>query len=404
MLELEFSVINEPTPKLRSLVEEFQATHRVHVHFRVMDWDTAWPELVTMALHGTGPDVSVVGSTWGSTLASMNALRPFTPREVAALGGATAFLPALWQSATPVNELDVWTVPWTAYTYLIAYRRDLLHQAGLDEAAALCSAAALHQTLQRLQTVELELPWIVPTVVPPVEFVHLTASWIWGAGGDIVDARGRRVLFDQPPALAGLRAFFELYRHLPPAARQLTGDRASLAIELIAQERTALMIVGTEAVPTILGESSLSPTVRANLGYAALPGVPWVGGNNLVIWRHTQASLERERAAVALVTFLTSRPAQIAYCDAGEFLPARRDALANLPFAAAPIATVIRQILETGRPYVSISLWSIVEHQLGTALARLAADLLADPTADVTALLRRVLDPLAQRLNVTLGS
>ena len=89
-ISLNFSLIGPPSQKLPELLGEFQNRHTIKVNLLSMSWENAWPNLLTQALYGKGAGVSHIGSTWGSSLLAMNALREFKPQEIEAL--RTAFL------------------------------------------------------------------------------------------------------------------------------------------------------------------------------------------------------------------------------------------------------------------------------------------------------------------------
>ncbi len=175
--------------------------------------------MVKTALYGHGPDVSEIGSTWIGNLIAMNALRPFDLPELYKLGGEKVFLPASWQSGQVPDEAIVYAIPWLADTRLIYYHRSALEKAGLDAGTAFDSPAQLSATLQRLQDSGCA-PWVMCTATPR-RLLQEAASWVWSAGGDFVSADGKRILFDQPEALAGLKAYFELGRYLTPRGAPL---------------------------------------------------------------------------------------------------------------------------------------------------------------------------------------
>src|SRR5512140_869691 len=150
-MEIEFSILGDPSPTLRGLLAGFEERTSVRIRLTSIPWEKAWPELLTFALYGRGPDVSHVGSTWASSLVAMNALRPFKAQEVAAWGGREAFLPPCWQSATIPGETDVFSAPWGSFTFVICYRKDLLARAGVNEETAFQSPAAVQETLRALR-------------------------------------------------------------------------------------------------------------------------------------------------------------------------------------------------------------------------------------------------------------
>ena len=213
MAELELSVMSRgPTTvaDLRPLLDEFEAEQRVHVRLRVLSWDTAWADLLKVALYQYGPDVSEIGSTWLSSFVTMDALQPFTGPGAPAARDPSIFVPSLWQCGMLAQRAGEpampWAIPWWADTRIIYYRRDILERAGVDPArAAFGSPQGLAQTLARLEAAGVPIPWVVPTHQSRMT-IHNVASWVWGAGGDFVAADGRRVLFDQPEAQQGICA------------------------------------------------------------------------------------------------------------------------------------------------------------------------------------------------------
>jgi len=401
MLEIEFSIIEDDPGDLQVIagfLEDFQEQHKVNVHLVPMSWEQAWQDLFSYVLKGKGPDVTHVGSTWSSSLVEMNALRPFTPREVAEMGRPEAFIPADWQSVLRPGDAQVWAIPWYSYIYLIGYRRDLLQHAGVDELIAFRTAQDFSETIRRLQTAGIEIPLAFPAF-PDTDQIHTAASWVWGAGGDFISDDGKRVLFNRPEALAGLKAYFELYRGLSPQARELN-DEQSLA--LFAQGRAAMIVTNSDAIQT-MGHGGAIPEVRANLGTAVPSSVPWFGGGNLVIWRHAREHPERERAAVALVSYLASRPVQVKRAHIDGTLPARLDALPELSLEPASLGITLQQAVKTGRPYKTVPLWRRIEYQLGQELVQIRTEVWANPNADIDEILHGHIDSLARRMSLMLS-
>jgi multiple sugar transport system substrate-binding protein len=396
LVEIKFSVITDDPDGadiLSPLLEEYEAQHPVRVRVHTMTWEQAWPNLLQFALYGKGPDVSHIGSTWSNSLVMMNALRPFTPHEVAALGGPNAFVASIWQ-----GDGQVWTIPWTAYTHVVCYRRDLLKRAGVDEQTAFETAEAMVETFRRIKSAGIRIPWIISTDPCP-DVLHIAANWVWGAGGDFVSDDGKHTLFNQPEALTGLKAYFELYHYLPPVARNLDSDQR---FRLFAGGLAAATIIGSIGISASRFHE-MAVGVREQLSTAVVPGIPWVGGDNLVIWRYTQGYPDREHAAMSLVSFLSSRRAQMRHYHATGALPARFDALSELAFEPGALAQTYERSFRTGRAYKAISMWTSVEHQLSQALDQVAADVMVNPAADIDSILHEHLDPLARRLDLMLN-
>ncbi|HEY4722037.1 MAG TPA: extracellular solute-binding protein [Anaerolineae bacterium] len=394
MVELELSIMqhgSDPIGDIRPLLDQFEAEQHIHVRLTLLPWDIAWVELVKVALYGHGPDVSEIGTTWIGNLIAMNTLRPFAPAELDMLGGSAAFLPSSWQSSAVLGEREVCAVPWLADTRLIYYRRDLLDKAGVDVATAFNSPRQLASTLGRLSEHGIELPWVVPNRYA-WNTLHNIASWVWGAGGDFVTAEGRRVIFDQPQARAGMKAYFELYRYLAPEARHLDGIQSDA---FFLQRQVAVTITGPWLM---LLNRNLNPGAVANWGVALPPGAPFVGGSNLVVWRHTQ----HEGDALKLVKFLTGKQSQVHNPRVG-MLPVRLETLAEPSFTDNPANALMGQVVRAGRSFPSLRAWGLIEDKLSSAFTQVWAEILESPEPDVDALLGKYLPALAEQLNSTLN-
>jgi multiple sugar transport system substrate-binding protein len=387
--EIELSLISIPYhPKvLEETLQEFTGQTGVSVRLVAQSWDNAWTELVKFALYNHGPDVSEIGSTWSYDLASMNALRPFTSIEIDDLGGKAAFLPSTWQGQSLENEEEAWSVPWLADTRLVYYRRDILEKAGIDAETAFASPIQMKQTLAQLADAGTSIPWSMPTHNTRMT-MHNCASWVWGAGGDFVSKDGKSTLFSQPEAIRGIQEYFELGQFLPEAYRELD-DMQSDA--LYWKGNAAVTISG----PWLLKERAASTEIIENTGYVFPPGVPFIGGSHLVIWKHSRYAGE----CLALVRFMTSQHIQRTHLNAMGLLPVRMDVLSEAAASGSPFHAVVSQGLQLGRSCPSIPLWGLVEDRLCGALDRIWKGLSQPNVVDAPGLVASILDPLANQLD-----
>jgi multiple sugar transport system substrate-binding protein len=397
MAELELTIMSRgPTTgeELGPLLEEFEAENHIRIRLHALEWDQAWADLLKVALYRHGADVSEIGTTWLGSFVGMNALHPFSDQEIESIGGVSAFIPSTWQSGllaqNPLGRPLTWAIPWWADTRILYYRQDLLAQAGIEEGTAFQTPEDLKQTLQRLQASGVPIPWVVPTHESRMT-LHNVASWLWGAGGRFVSGDGTRVQFNWPQARAGIRAYFELAPYLAEPARHLDDTQSDA---LFHQGRAAATISGPWLV------QHASPEVRASLGMTFPPGIPFVGGSHLVCWQHAVYRV----AAIKLIRFLTSQRVQAAFGKGAGLLPTRPDVLCNPPFSEEPLYQMVAQGLERGRSFLTMPLWGLVEERLSEALSDLWKAILADPDLDLERALAERLEPLAQRLDVTLGS
>ncbi len=397
MTTLELSIMahsHDVATDLKPILAPFEARNRVTVNVNVLSWETGWTELVKYALYSHGPDVSEIGSTWVSNLAATNALRAFTSRDIAAIGGQAAFLQPLWQSCFLKDESDMWAVPWLSNVRFIYYRQDLLKQAGIDEATAFQTHQQLEQTLSRLQAAGISIPWIVPTR-NTVNSLHTAAIWVWGADGQFTNAKGTSTAFSEPTALSGLKNYFSLYRFMPPAAHNLDTDQA----EGLFLRGEAAVTVSDPGLLYTLQRSDASPELKDSIRTALPPGVPFVGGSNLVWWKHSR----QEKLASELIRFLMTKEVQSTFSQKARSLPVRLDALNNPPFSSDRLYQPMIEGSRLGRSYPASRMWGLIEDKLINELNAMWAEIFAHPGLDLDKFLVDRLVPLSQRIDATLS-
>ncbi len=395
MVEIEFSVmegVDSDVDSLLPLLEAFEKQYRIHVNLTSITWAKGWGEIAKFGIFGHGPDVSCIGTTWVGSLASMQALRPFTPQEVRAVGGADAFFDSNWLAGFLPNDPHLWAMPWLGDTIVIYYWKDILEKAGIhDFEAAFATEAAIIETLQKLQKSGYAFPLGISTanLHDPV-ILHQAAHWLWSAGGDFINPNGNKAIFNEPAALQGLRNYFSLQPYVSPESLN-----ASFTAELFMAGKAAIQFSGP-----FLGTLGRQrhPEWGDRLGIAHVPGITFAGGSSLVIWQYTRHPTE----CFELVRFLSSQPTRIPVSTHDQGLPTRRNAL-DMPSVENNIFhRTFLQSMQTSRSFPCIRLWGSVEDKLIVELSRIWAELFADPNLDLDACLHEHLDPLAARLNIVL--
>ncbi|MCB9136349.1 MAG: extracellular solute-binding protein [Anaerolineales bacterium] len=364
MAEILFSLIGELTPTLENIIHKYekQTAHRVKTE--VVEWEEAWPQILSWALHENSPHVSHVGSTWATSLFRMNALRPFSAAEMRAMGSHIAFLPQAWQSAQS-GGAETWAIPWGTYTFILGYRKDLLKKAGVDEQTAFTDFAALVQTLQKLREAGIQNPWLVPISPDHLDTLHYVASWVWDADGDFISTDGQRAIFDTPASMQAITQYFELLKYMKKVPLPLDEDAA---MGMFVQGDAAVTIIGCGLPYTWINNRLISKEFEENLGFAPVPGVPWVGGDHLVIWKQARLSIEVERASVDFVRYLVSKDTQELNANNEDVrFPSRVDAFDSIPFPTSQLTQSVLHSLRAGRSYRPIAYWSKIEHQFARA-------------------------------------
>ncbi len=94
----------------------------------------------------------------------------------------------------------------------------------------------------------------------------------------------------------------------------------------------AAMIGGVEIGNELMLSPYASQEMRENVAVTTLPGIPWIGGDHLVVWKNVLTDSEHERAALDLVEYLSKRETQIQFFKIENILPSRLDAYEELRF------------------------------------------------------------------------
>ncbi len=393
--QLDFSIIIEHSAAGQEALEFLQGLN-LKCRIMPMFWDNEWAELVKVATRSAGPDVSQVAAPAVINLAAMNALAELAPNEVASLGGASVFLPAAWQTVKLANEAQIWSIPWLADVRVVYYWRDLLERAGVDESSAFNTPDRFHATLQRLQAVGMVHPLLLLTHFP-FAALHYLASWIWGVDEEFVNADGRSLRLNEPRFRAALHAYFSLHRYLPSGSEALTPTTNGLpkALDLFAQRQVAVTLGDPSWLRATLAALQATPQVIDQLGVALPPGPPYVGGSNLVIWKHTR----QRDAALRLIRSLINPDTQASFCQHIGLLPTRLEALQRSPYSTDPRYQALAQAARSGRSYPTLLRWGLIEENLSRTLMQIWSDLAANPHSDLETLFNQRIDPLVKRLN-----
>ena len=388
----------EDLQPLRRLLATFERERQIQISLRRVGWDRAWQVLLMDAVEGKGPHVSQIGSTWAATMAMLDALRVFNAEDISSIGGAACFLPSAWETIKFVDRPEVWAVPWSIYTFVLYYRRDILEQAEIDHDSAFATPLAMRKTFAELNKNGIA-PWAFPTLNPYADLVHIASSWARVNGGDFISANGRELLFAKPEVSEGLLDFFELFPFIPLALRGLNVEKCTQAF---ARGDVATVIGGVEIGNELMESPYASQEMRNNVAVTTLPGVSWVGGDHLVVWKNVLADAEYEKAALDLVRYLSNRETQIQLFNVENILPARADAYDELTFPLETTAATVQKILRTGRPHPTLRLWRRIEAFLDEMLLDIGSTVLRQQNISPSDITNQMLNDYEQKLSAVL--
>jgi multiple sugar transport system substrate-binding protein len=383
------------TDIFKQVLRRYEESHRSLVQLAVFSWDTIWKDLVNIGIYKRGADLSEVGTTWIGSFVSMNALRPYQPAEIEQIGGEKVFLPTAWQTTSLVGDGRIWAVPFLSDVRVIFYWRDMLEKARVDETTAFASFESMEAAFSQMKKRRGPAPWAVPTNLSTQDTLHNASSWVWAVGGDFVSADGRKTRFTEPEALSALQAYFGLHRFMPRGTHPLSGYQV---VDLFRQRQVAAILCGPWLLPYLRGQAGFADH-ESQVGIALPPGPSFVGGANLIIWRHAR----NESECIDLIRYLVSPQTQIDLSPNSGLLPVRMEALASPVYAGDVHNRVLVEALQKGRIPIPFGLWGMVEDKLSTSFAKVWEDIFLRPAGGLEAILSRHLVGLAKKLDILLG-
>lgn len=398
MREIEFSTMFDTTdfPGMGgAFFDAFTARNQLKVNPRHMEWGDAWNQLVQFGLSLRGPDVSEVGTTWLGSFATMEALRPVAPAEMALFGNEQDYPPAIWNSCQMHQNNLMLAVPLVLDLRVVLYRRDWLQKAGVDESTAFLDSDHFRQTLQQLKAAGHPSPLGLTTSQSHTIVIHDMASWVWSAGGDLRSTDGRRMMLMDPKSRAGMNAYFGLHEFISPEMRGLS--ESQVHTDFFAG-KTAVAILKENVYLGYEMQRSNSE-VTENVGLAMLMQAPYLGASALVIWRHSMDY----SASLKLIQYLTSLEAwQVLDQIDWPYTPAHLGVLEQSHLAATPFYPAIQKSLKNGRSCHSGHRWNGVEARLAETIEQLWSDLHVQPELNIAREVEKRFSDLCNRLEQTI--
>jgi multiple sugar transport system substrate-binding protein len=349
-------------------LDDFKAKFHIMVQYRKYSWDSALSELMNIALQGQGPDVSQVGTTWLGSLTGMISIRMFRESEVDLFGGTTKFLPSAWEGCTLLGVDDIYAIPWLTDVHLIAYRRDIFEMANVDETHAFESTEAFEETLAKLKSKGVAIPFSMST---SDDTLYNLASWVWGAGGTFRTENHRHLTLTDPNTITGIRQYFQLHRYLAPEVRRLNTPQAT---NVFMQGKAGVVLTTYANLKNFVKQST--PALKLDtISLATVPGVPFIGGSSLVVWLHSY----QEDSAIKLVQHLVSYEVQKSiFLNTGD-LPTLVDLYNSKPFTSDQLLQTVALSIKKGRAFQSSRKWAVIEIRLNPALSAIWEELFDDP-------------------------
>ncbi|MFE6227739.1 MULTISPECIES: extracellular solute-binding protein [unclassified Streptomyces] len=335
------STVGSEDKVFKKLAEDFTKKHpKVTVKYVNVPFGEAQNKFKNAAQSGSGaPDVIRSEVAWTPEFADLGYLAPLD--GTAALKDQDDFL-AQAAASTKYNG-KTYAVPQVIDSMGIFYNKKILKDAGVEvpkTIAELKTAAAAIK--EKTGKTGLYLRGDDP---------YWFLSFLYGEGGDLVDAENKKVTFDDP---AGVKAF-KTVKDLVDSKAAITDatngwDNMQAAFK---DGKVAMMINGPWAVAdTYAGKEFADKT---NLGIAPVPagsagqGAPQ-GGHNLAVY----AGSKNLDASYAFAEYMTSAESQAKVAEELSLLPTRQSSYLQKEVAGNEMIAFFKPVVEKAveRPWI----------------------------------------------------
>ncbi len=157
-------------------------------------------------------------------------------------------------------------IPWSAYTELLTYRKDLYAEKGLKAPETF---AELEENVIAFHDPSKELYGLV-TRGRGSEAVHMWAEWNWNFGGDWLDKEGKPII-NQPNSIAAFQEYGKLLgKYGPPGPTNLTdGDMLALFCQ-----GKAVHFMNSATFGFTFSDTTKCPAVAGKIGWTLYPKGP----------------------------------------------------------------------------------------------------------------------------------
>ena len=340
--ELTWWDTSDPTnegPAFQELIAKFNEEYpNVKVDYESVPFAEAQNKFKTAAASGSGaPDILRAEVAWVPEFASLGYLYALDGTPL--LEEKDDFLPTPLSSN--VYDGKTYGVPQVTDTLALMYNKELFEKAGIDAAPTTWDEVA--DAAAKLKKVGADGIYINSGG-------YFTLPFIYGEGGDIVDAEAQTITVNDEASVAGITEAQDLVKS-GAAVKPVANDPYGTMMTLFKEGKVGMIINGPWEVANIDGDPKFGGF--DNLGVAAVPagsaqsGAP-VGGHNYVIYEGMDAA--KADAAIAFVNFMSSAESQAFIAEELGLLPTRQSAYDMPEVAENPKVAAFQPALESAKP------------------------------------------------------
>ncbi len=333
--------------QLPVLAEAFEADNPdADVTITAVPWDDAPTKISTAIASGETPDATLLNP---SALASFVSTGGFSTVPDGVIDAA-----AFDANALAATEIDgsSYAVPLYVDTRTLFYRKDMAEAAGVEPPQTWAEWAGFARALQSNGAAE---GMLLPT--GEVGFTEqVLIPFIWGAGGEILNAEGTEFTLDTPETAAGL-AQYQSFFDDGVASRTGTYEPWGSVEQRMVSGEVGSAIEGPWLVPAL--KELLGDEYEQKIGVVTLPagpvsGASWLDGGQLAVFRDAK----NPEGAWKFLRFLSQTDQAAEFSRLTGDLPAVTAAWEPAGLNDDPTTAVFQEQLESTGLTPAIATWN----------------------------------------------
>jgi multiple sugar transport system substrate-binding protein len=264
-------------PTMKKFAADFHKLHpTITIAFQNVNADNASQKLTTQIAGGNPPDVAFVDASATSDFASRQALVNLDGYIARSSVVKPADYVDAFKSFVTYNG-HIWGLPIDGESTGLFYRKDLFAAAGISGPPK--TWAEFQADVQKL-TDPAKKQYGYEVFAP--EAAYYWYPWLYQAGGDLLSADGKSVVFDSPAAQKAASFYVNLAKYSPPDYLNSNSYDGRVAF---AQGQVAMYMAGSWLAGTLHSED---PKIDNKWGTAPLPSGPagcktTIAGDSLVL-------------------------------------------------------------------------------------------------------------------------
>jgi arabinogalactan oligomer/maltooligosaccharide transport system substrate-binding protein len=321
-------------PEFKKLIAKFNQTYpNVHINYQSVPFADAQNKFKNAAGAKSGaPDILRADVGWVSEFASLGYLYGLDDTDL--VKDQSDFLPVPIGS-TKFNG-KTYGVPQVTDALALMYNKKLLAQAGVQPPKTWDEMVTASATIKSKTGKE-------GTFLNPAGYYLL--PFIYGEGGDLVDAQQKKIVVNGPEAVAGAQKAADLVKK-PGFVKPPATDAYNAMMSQFKAGKVAMIVNGPWEINNVKSASGFGGI--DNLGLAGVPagtkkaGTP-VGGHDYVVY--SGMPREKAAAAIAFIKFMTSADSEAMVANDIGLLPPRASAYAKV---TNPVIAQFKPILDSG--------------------------------------------------------